>query len=58
MSARYIRRDTCLRQLRELVATSEEDRERAHEQADQALLDYIHDAEIAAAYDAIEKWDA
>lgn len=34
------------------------DREAAHADADDALLDYINDAEVRAAYDAIEKWYA
>lgn len=36
----------------------EEDTEVAHGAADQALLDYINDPEITAAYDAIDKWFA
>ena len=34
------------------------DAERAHGEADELLLEYIADAEVKAAYDAIEKWYA
>ncbi len=34
------------------------DRESAHGEADDALIEYINDPEIAAAYSAIEKWYA
>ncbi len=34
------------------------DKESAHSEADDALLDYINDPEIKAAFDAIDKWYA
>ncbi len=35
-----------------------DDPEFAHGEADQLLLDFIHDEEIAAAFMAVEKWYA
>jgi hypothetical protein len=34
------------------------DKEMAHEEADQLLLDYINDDEIRAEYNLIDKWYA
>ena len=34
------------------------DHEGAHGDADEALLDYIHDDEVTEAFDDIEKWYA
>ena len=36
----------------------QEDKEIAHEEADRALIAYINEAEIRAAYDKIAKWHA
>ncbi len=41
-----------------LQKLSFQDPEAAHGEADQLLLDFIADEEIAAAYTAIEKWYA
>ena len=41
-----------------LLAPPRRDPERDHGEADDALLEFIGDAEIAAAYNAIEKWYA
>lgn len=50
-------RDELLSRLRELNRPNG-DIEGQHSEADDALLDYIDDPEIAAAYAAIEKWYA
>ena len=42
--------------LREAAASG--DTELAHVNADDALLDYINDDEIRAAYEAVDKWYA
>lgn len=49
-------KDELIARLRELAESG--DTERAHGEADDALLAYINDPDIAAAYDAIEKWYA
>jgi hypothetical protein len=50
------RRNHLLIRLRELGKGG--DQEINHALADQALLDYIDDPEISAAFDAVEKWYA
>lgn len=50
-------RDELLRRLTEL-GQPPVDPERAHGEADDALLEFINDLEIAQAYNAIEKWYA
>ena len=47
-----------LQRLKEIDKTSGEDWdfEKAHVQADNALLEYINDTAIKEAFDAIEKW--
>ena len=49
-------RDELLRVLRGLAAS--EDPEEAHGDADEALLAYINDPKITAAFVAIKKWYA
>lgn len=49
-------RQELLARLRECEAN--EDTEIAHTNADRALLDFIGDSEIAAAYEAVGKWYA
>lgn len=44
--------------LAELRSCRNDDTESGHIRADAALLDFIGDAEITAAFDAIEKWYA
>lgn len=38
------------------VESEEGDREKAHSNADRALLKYIDDAQITAAFNSIKKW--
>ena len=47
-------------ELLEILKRCEEqpDTETAHADADEALLDYINDVEIRAAYEAVSKWYA
>lgn len=45
-----------LQRLRDLEQL--DDRERAHQAADQALLDFIGDRRVTALFDAIDKWYA
>lgn len=52
-----INRDELLTRLREINLPNG-DIEIQHSFADQALLDYVGDPEITAAYEAIEKWYA
>jgi hypothetical protein len=49
-------RDELLAILKECAA--DDDAEMAHGRADDALIDYINDPEIAAVYESIEKWYA
>jgi hypothetical protein len=49
-------RDELLDRLRELAGDG--DKERAHSRADKALIEYLDDAEIAEAYDVLERWCA
>ena len=51
-------RDALLQVLREIVARDSGDIEVDHAEADKALLEFINDDEIAAAYAAIDKWYA
>ena len=46
-----------LERLREIASRNIElSEEEDHTDADQALLDYINDAEISEAFDSIDKW--
>lgn len=49
---------TALLALLRLLAPPRHDPERDHGEADDALLEFIGDADITAAYNAIEKWYA
>lgn len=49
-------RDELLARLIELA--KDPDTERAHHEADRALLAFIGDPEIEAAFDAVERWYA
>jgi hypothetical protein len=53
-----ISRDALLAKLRALEESGDGDMMRAHMDADQALLAYIADAEIAHAFNVIGKWYA
>lgn len=44
--------------LKKLEVISLHDKEVAHGEADDALIEYINDPEIKDAYEAIEKWYA
>lgn len=47
-----------LKKLREMVAVSHMDPERAHACADDALLEYIDDVDVKRLFDRIERWYA
>lgn len=49
-------KEELIAKLRELPVSL--DREAAHEKADALLVEYINDAEVADAYNALEKWYA
>lgn len=49
-------KDELLKELRR--CQQNDDREEAHSDADTAILKFINDKEIEAAYDAVEKWYA
>ncbi|MDD4888360.1 MAG: hypothetical protein PHU85_00390 [Phycisphaerae bacterium] len=51
-------RDELLKKLQDLQEVAAVDCERAHKEADDALLEYVNDAEISAAFELIEKWYA
>lgn len=51
-------RQDLLDKLRRLADEAEQDWERAHLEADKALLAFLDDPEISAAYEAIERWYA
>lgn len=51
-------REELLKKLRELQTLSEDDEEIAHADADYALLEYIGDAEVSAAFSKIKRWYA
>lgn len=53
-----ISRDELLKILEEAAAMSSWDEERAHIDADMALLDYIDDDEIRQAFDSVNRWYA
>ncbi|HEY8861032.1 MAG TPA: hypothetical protein VIN37_02920 [Candidatus Limnocylindria bacterium] len=44
--------------LQRLIVAKSFDQETGHSEADGALVDFIDDAEVTAAYDAIPKWYA
>ncbi|HYE58042.1 MAG TPA: hypothetical protein VD948_06035 [Rhodothermales bacterium] len=54
--SKVMRRAELLRQLRALAEVG--DPEYAHSEADKLLVAYVNDAEIEAAYNAVEKWYA
>jgi hypothetical protein len=51
-------KDDLLAKLKQLQIFSIEDEEVAHYDADMALLEYINDPEIKAAFEAIRRWYA
>jgi len=51
-------RDRLVARLKEIHADPTLDTEEEHVAADQALVEFINDAEVARAYDAISKWYA
>ena len=53
-----ISRDELLKILEEAAAMSSWNEERAHIDADMALLDYINDDEIRQAFDRVDRWYA
>ena len=55
---RKISRDELLKILEEAAAMSSWNEERAHIDADMALLDYINDDEIRQAFDRVDRWYA
>ncbi len=55
---RKISRDELLKTLEGAAAMSSYDEERAHIDADMALLDYINDDEIRQAFDRVDRWYA
>ncbi len=56
MTKRKITKADLIAKLRELSDSA--DTEGAHESADGLLLAYINDADVSAAYEAINKWYA
>lgn len=54
----YTALDVLLDRLEHIRREYGRDPEHAHAEADEALLKYINDPEVRAAYDAIEKWYA
>lgn len=53
-SKQKITKEELLQRLRELLTS--DDTEAAHSEADQLLIDYIGDKDIAKAFDKLEKW--
>lgn len=51
-------KDELIEKLKECAELAKGDREIAHIEADDALLVFINDPEITAAYEAFEKWHA
>lgn len=51
-------REELLRRLKECREKYGNDPEAAHSRADEALLEYINDSEVTAAYEAITMWYA
>jgi hypothetical protein len=51
-------RDELLARLTRIANRTSGDPESDHADADEALLDYVGDAEIREVYNSIEKWDA
>ena len=51
-------REELVQELRRCAELAGDSKERAHKAADRALLKFIGDDEIAAAYDAVRKWYA
>lgn len=39
-----------------MAATSDQDHEMAHTNADRLLLEFINDSDVTEAFDAIDKW--
>jgi hypothetical protein len=53
-----VTREELLARLGALYNNGEYDEEMAHFRADEALIAYINDADVSAAYNKIEKWYA
>lgn len=51
-------KEELIKRLREINDTMGHDAEAAHGDADDALLDYINDDEVRAAWDVIPRWYA
>lgn len=47
-----------VKELEEIAKMKNGDPEVAHSAADEALIQYINDAEVKAAYDRVDKWYA
>lgn len=50
------RRDGFVEQLKALVVDSDQDAEKAHQKADDLLLEYINDGEISELFGKMTKW--